>query len=134
MMWFKMDNLANTKDLEPAIRERYIENMRKICILTKQDNDLVITGPYLKAINSFNKKVLNQQIKDEIQNDDLERIIAMCDCFLLFDWNIERKDLFHSVNILSWMMNKAQIENCHYEKVFGWIDYLHSKPISSKLH
>lgn len=126
MMWFKMDNLPNTPDLNPAIREKYIENMRKICILTIQDNDLVITDPYLKAINSFYKLVLNQ-VKDEIQNDDLERFIAMSECFLLFDRNIEKKDLFHSVNLLSWMMNKAQIEKSHYETVFGWIDYLHSK-------
>ena len=123
---------VNTKDLPIEVLNTLEDNLRRVCILTKNENGiLVVTSPYLKTVNSYTNTVLGKEVKEKIGDEGLARFVIMGGSILLFDPKITKLDLFHSINMLSTKINKWQLEKSNYDNTIGWIQYFF--PIAQKL-
>lgn len=124
---------VNTKDLPGEVLNTLEDNLRRVCILTKNENGiLVVTSPYLKTVNSYMNTVLGKEVKEKIGDEGLARFVIMGGSILLFDPKITKLDLFHSINMLSTKINKWQLEKSNYDNTIGWIQYFF--PIAQTLH
>ena len=117
-----MNDIPNTIDLPIKIQLKYIKTMMDLHILTiNQENKPCVTPFYHKTFEFLQKNGLDQYIKSEIQDNELANTVMIGGCLLLF--GVQKQDLFHSLNLVSEILQKNLILNNDCNKILEWIDY-----------
>jgi len=124
-----------TKDtvlLSVKVKCRFVNKLLKNNVLIFNENELpVVTKAFLQAFNSMEEFDLTEMIK-KITNDDefLTKMIKLGGCLIVF--NVPRNELFHSLNIVAYMVEFPNCRKQDCENILKWLDLSFPKNLLEK--
>jgi len=115
--------IKDTITLSLFDKKRYLEKLIKKNVFTfNEDETPVVTKTFLQTFNSMNTFGLTKMIEKVTYNDEfLTKMVRLGGCLIVF--NVPRNDLFHSLNIVAYTIDVANIRNQDSKNILKWIDH-----------
>lgn len=124
-----------TKDtvlLSVKVKCRFVNKLLKNNILIFNENELpVITKRFHKAFNTMGNFGVTEMIEKVTCNDEfLTKMIRLGGCLIAF--NVPRNELFHSLNIVAYMIGFPDCRSQDSKNILEWINHCFPKNILEK--
>lgn len=124
--------IKDTILLPLKIKCRYVNELLENNVFTFNENDqIVITKKFHNAFNTMNGFGITGMIeKITCNNEYLTNLIKLGGCLIVF--NVPKSEIFHSLNILTYMIGFPNCRSQDCNKILEWIDRCFLKNILKK--
>ena len=121
--------IRDTITLSTKIKIRYVNKLLKNNVLIFNENELpAITKRFHKAFNTMNGFGITGMIeKITCNNEYLTNLIKLGGCLIVF--NVPKSEIFHSLNILTYMIGFPNCRSQDCNKILEWLDHCFPKDI-----
>lgn len=124
--------IKDTIILSTKIKIRYLNKLLKNNVFTFNEHEIpVVTKAFLQAFNSMEEFSITGMIEKVTNGDEfLTKMVKMGGCLIAF--NVPRSELFHSLNIIAYMIEFPNCRSQDCENILEWIDRCFLKNILEK--
>jgi len=114
--------IKDTITLSKNTQIRYVNKLLKNNVFIFNEYETpVVTKAFLQVFNSMEDFDLTEMIKKATCNDEfLTKMVRLGGCLIAF--NVPRSELFHSLNIVAYMIGFPNCSNLGSKNILEWID------------